>query len=768
MAGRNFPSVVLLISSVYLLRFVDSAVTPSALEAFNDVITKGLVDVSDAPTGQGKAKLTMMLGETNVQASNFDWRSNQVDNIGDKRIAAVYIDLASAIFPDVVIDSDGSGGDDVAKPLSHDWGTTETNPISIDAYQWAWQPARDVAGYSPSAAFNPSDLMSVNNLFVDELSDSGMGCDGGYRGELMLFGDFDSGEVYEFSGDMDPNSLAGLKQGTVAHHAEWDVGGVSGAELINSVVSVLFGDGTMASGTIASDGSQAGSVAIVSDDLRPAPVLTVNGLGPGGSGTYTTRPSVVVSGPPGETVRVSIVEAFDPVDNQAPLAGGLITTEALVTARLEAQYPEFPVNNAKSWQHVLTLIPTSGSLDITSEFTIGDEGYALGVTAALIDGEGLPISTTTNPIHLLSETPAQKNLAPPCSSGMKLDGSGYCVADSCNADLTCPENSVRKEGRHCYDTFNDCKCISGYSKSGGQCVVSNPCPSGQKLDGSGYCVSDSCNANLQCPQNSVRKQGRRCYNRFNDCECIAGYSKSSGQCVSDTASCPSGEILDGSGYCVQSWCTANYQCPTNSKRLDGRQCYDTINDCECSAGYSKSGDDCVAGMVSAPACPSGQIQDGSGFCVASWCTADYQCPTNSERLIGRLCYDTINDCQCSAGFSKSGSECVSDASPCRSREKLDGSGFCVQEWCSANYSCPTNAIRKEGRQCYDTINDCECISGFFMASGKCIDASACAPGHHMDGSGYCVRDWCSADFQCPSGTTRIPGRQCYDTINDCS
>lgn len=169
------------------------------------------------------------------------------------------------------------------------------------------------------------------------------------------------------------------------------------------------------------------------------------------------------------------------------------------------------------------------------------------------------------------------------------------------------------------------------------------------------------------------------------------------------------------------------------------------------------------------ACPSGQTLDGSGFCVASWCTANYQCPNNAERLNGRECYDTIDDCLCLDGFSKSGTECVSDTSPCDAQQKLDGSGYCVEEWCSSDYSCPTSAIRKEGRQCYDTIDDCECLAGFSMTSGMCIEESACEPGYHLDGSGYCVADGCTADFQCPSGMTRIPSREeCYDTINDCT
>jgi hypothetical protein len=51
-------------------------------------------------------------------------------------------------------------------------------------------------------------------------------------------------------------SVSRLTKGTVDSGANLDVGGLSGSEMINRVVSILFGDGTTASETIASDGLQ--------------------------------------------------------------------------------------------------------------------------------------------------------------------------------------------------------------------------------------------------------------------------------------------------------------------------------------------------------------------------------------------------------------------------------------------------------------------------------------------------------------------------------
>ena len=374
---------------------------PAYQQAFDYAIANGFVSVGDQPSGEGSAQLNIRLGETDVQNSVFGWRSQLLRNTGGKRIAAAFIDLTKAMFLDAVFDPDGSGGDDVGKPLNHDWGTTETLPISIGSYIWSWLPARNDPAFNPSAPFDPNDLSNVNNLFVDVLSDSGRGADGGFRGELILFRDFDSGEEYEFSQDVDPNSIAGLRQGTVGQHAEWDVGGISGAELIHSEVTILFGDGSVASGTISSDGSNAGGIAVISNDLDSAPGLSVDGFTAPASGTYTTDPSsVVVSAQPRDTVRVSMVSAFDPTDNFEFLLANALTPEELVTARLEAQYPNFPVTNARSWQHIEVVIPASGSVDIGSRLQYSND-FALGFTAVVIDQTGSPTSFTTDPIRIL-------------------------------------------------------------------------------------------------------------------------------------------------------------------------------------------------------------------------------------------------------------------------------------------------------------------------------------------------------------------------------
>jgi len=179
--------------------------------------------------------------------------------------------------------------------------------------------------------------------------------------------------------------------------------------MVGGVVTVLFGDGSTASAKLAADGSNAGAIAIVgTGGLEPAPGLNVNGMGPGGVGSYgASTPSVVVSSNPGDIVRVSLTEGFNPVVSAETVAGGQITVEDLVEARLEAQYPVFPVNNAKRWEHEEIVIPQSGSVDVSSLFSLSGDNLPIAYVAVVIDNSSKnPLSETTAPIRLrYSEAP---------------------------------------------------------------------------------------------------------------------------------------------------------------------------------------------------------------------------------------------------------------------------------------------------------------------------------------------------------------------------
>jgi hypothetical protein len=134
------------------------------------------------------------------------------------------------------------------------------------------------------------------------------------------------------------------------------------------------------------------------------------------------------------------------------------------------------------------------------------------------------------------------------------------------------------------------------------------CPYGQKLV-SGYCVNDSCYQDFQCPSNSFRINGLDCYDGMEDCQCNNGYYKSNDACI---------EMISVSTC---------HQCPMKSNPRTmfqpEYQCKNSMEDCFCFDNY----------------------KNVDGYCVANWCSSSYRCPDGKNRIPGRECYDNIFDCQ---------------------------------------------------------------------------------------------------------------------------
>ncbi|VXB27476.1 hypothetical protein HALO153_130048 [Vreelandella titanicae] len=343
----------------------------------------------------GSALVTVTPGGNDVQSSNYGSNSFQVQNTGDKKIAAVFFDVTTALYGDSVFDPDGKGGDATAKEwaINSAGNTGAIQPVGSSGYEHYFLPGID-----------PEPENSDNN--------------GGYRGALVKFsatanGGFTNGETVGFSGDMDPNSIAGFTKSSVDTGSIpfWDVGGISGAELIGSNVYIKFTDGSTASGQLMSDGSQAGAQVLVSE-TPPNLVaeLSVNGLSAGSQGTYGGEvPSVIVSGPAGEWVRVVMTKGHQPVTNNQD---GIADT---VNARLADK--NFPANNAAEFQFVDVQLGASGTADVSQEFTYGDflndtssfdgdDTLPLGFVASVIDNpntsDGLGLGPVSQPIYLIS------------------------------------------------------------------------------------------------------------------------------------------------------------------------------------------------------------------------------------------------------------------------------------------------------------------------------------------------------------------------------
>ncbi|WP_207497544.1 putative Ig domain-containing protein [Limimaricola pyoseonensis] len=340
----------------------------------------------------GAATLEIMKGSNSVQASNFGGGSFQLTNTGDKQIAAVVIDFRDAIYGDSVIDYDGTAGDTSAKEFALQSGASATGAIT-----------EPVGGQGDGLSLADSYLFPGA-----EPVPGGNGATGGFRGLLLRFdgssGGFSNGESIGFAGDMDPNSLAAIAKSAVDSGAvnSWDVGGVSGAELIGSSFTVLFDDGTTATGYLGSDGSQAGSVGTATQAAAPQTAsVTVNGAS--GAGIYGgTTPEIVVTGPANATVLVTMSKGLNPVTNSS---GGVAD---LVEARLDNAHPAFPVSNAADFQTFEVTLDGSGTATLPGNAfdynnagggqnfsgTAYTEGFATApmvIAASVVNGAGEPL-----------------------------------------------------------------------------------------------------------------------------------------------------------------------------------------------------------------------------------------------------------------------------------------------------------------------------------------------------------------------------------------
>ena len=368
---------------------VDPAGALEAFAAQDDLAT----DAQYTGGETGSAVLEVMTGNDNIQSSNFGANSFQVTNTGGKAISAIYIDVNAALYPDSVFDPDGQGGDNAAKP-------------------WQINSEGGTGAYiSGTGYFDPGQDPLPNT------TGTGGSSNGGFKGAMVKFTDFDTNETVGFSGDMDPNSIAGLTKSSVDGSAilSWDVGGISGHELIGSTFTVLFDDGSTATGQLASDGSSAGAqaLAVEGGPSAAAPGLAVGGVLPGQTGTYGgTRPVVTVTGDPGDRVQITMSKGFNPVTETD---NGIA---ALVQDRLDRY--EFNANNAFDAQTVIVTIGQDGTFDASSLFDYddavnnnvgsgsfaGDDVADIAFVATKVAAGGsspLPISPTTAPIYLSNE-----------------------------------------------------------------------------------------------------------------------------------------------------------------------------------------------------------------------------------------------------------------------------------------------------------------------------------------------------------------------------
>ncbi|MBD3314253.1 MAG: hypothetical protein GF344_00570, partial [Chitinivibrionales bacterium] len=191
-----------------------------------------LGDTTSMPLPAHQAFIAIHTNGSIRNSSTYKSGSFAIDNTSGagQKITAVTFDLAAGIFPDMVFDPDGTAGDLVAKDFTANQGESST-------------------GY-------------VSHVFVSPH-------DSGYDGLTVTFDDFDPGERFTFSVDVDPTSIQG-----VSAPGPHETGSVSGYELLGAAMTVEFADGTVIAGeSWRQNGSQVNSEAIIRAALPSAPKI---------------------------------------------------------------------------------------------------------------------------------------------------------------------------------------------------------------------------------------------------------------------------------------------------------------------------------------------------------------------------------------------------------------------------------------------------------------------------------------------------------------
>ena len=327
-----------------------------------------------------------------INESTYGTDSFNITNTGDGNISAVTLDLSTGVLPDMVFDPNGTAGDKASKGFTVD---TEGG-----------------TGQSSHTFLSPHD------------GDA----DDGYDALRVEFTDFDPGETFTFSVDIDPTSVKGVSAPGPEESAS-----VSGLELARSTITVEFDDGTTQVTTPYSDGSPGGAQAVSKPGLATAPGLSVSGvdlssttLSPAHSAATVNdaAQTMTVTGPPGETVRLLRVEA------------GLFTDEVPNGGYdLEA----YESNSITAVEETTGTIGSDGTVDLDVSLTRTSDDADLNYFVAVVEGNAGDTGRVSNVVVLeyddaaVNDAPVASFTSSPASPApgetVTLDASGSSDAD---------------------------------------------------------------------------------------------------------------------------------------------------------------------------------------------------------------------------------------------------------------------------------------------------------------------------------------------------
>ncbi|WP_420645509.1 hypothetical protein [Candidatus Leptofilum sp.] len=269
--------------------------------------------------------------DAGLNASTFNVGSFVITNSAEnsQRISKIRLDLGSAFLPDMVFDPNGIAGDTTAKNLQVD---------------------SNASAYQSHAFLAPHD--------------------GGFDILEINFTGFGPGESFTFSLDVDPTSI----KGTAAPGPN-ESGSVSGLELVGTAVTVTLADGTLLNGEIfRQEGSNGGGDLLLREGLLAAPTLELVGSTTPPATVMQASQTVRVTGEPGRTVRLLVVE------------GGLFTT-AVPGGGFDLD--PFEANSALKITETSGIITFSGTVDLPVTLSRSQaEGGLNYIVAVQEDGFG--------------------------------------------------------------------------------------------------------------------------------------------------------------------------------------------------------------------------------------------------------------------------------------------------------------------------------------------------------------------------------------------
>ncbi|MEH6511549.1 MAG: malectin domain-containing carbohydrate-binding protein [Maribacter arcticus] len=319
-------------------------------------------NVSDMPATGDPEALIEITPDGPLGASTYGGSSIQVTNnsTGNVQITGITIDISTGIMPDNVFDPVGSGGDDTASCLTANSGGATVGFVT------------------------PADPC------VDPFTEPR---NGGYDIMGMSFTDFDPTEKFDFTVDIDPNSIKGVPGAGGA-------GAVSGFELIGATITITFSDGSTVVSSLYEDGSLGGGQAVVAPNALATPSIAAVGIPVSPSCVETANQIIEVSGTVGANVSLLLMDSRLYIQSGEPPFNVLDETYYANEAMAKTLYTGV-IGTDGTVQIPVTLLETVGAAGTPN----GGLNYIVAVVSNTPYAADQQVSRTSNVLVLKVDPP---------------------------------------------------------------------------------------------------------------------------------------------------------------------------------------------------------------------------------------------------------------------------------------------------------------------------------------------------------------------------